>query len=310
MASHVPATRARADAAELFDVAVVGLGPAGIMAAAELVRYGRRVVAFERDRIGGLVHEARRVENVPWTPGAMPGPEVARALERHLQRFPPEFMDAEVDSVQRADGPFIVRTSGGAVRARAAILASGTRPRSLGVQGEDLPWVANRWTGMGCRSGTAAVVGGGDLAIDQALSLAGAGLRVELLVRGERVDCNRPLMEELERTKAIARRFRHIVDSFRDGPPRTVLCTTPDGGRSFAVDCALVSIGRDQEAPRVLDLDGRALTLDYVLSRGIRGLFLAGDLAAYGRRRQVAIATGSGLEVAMRCEEHLRELGP
>ena len=309
MTSQVPRTGARADAVQLFDVAVVGLGPAGIMASAELVRYGRSVVAFERDRIGGLVHEARRVENVPWAPGAMPGPEVARALERHLQRFAPEFVDDDVVSVQRASGPFIVRAPGGAVRARAVILASGTRPRPLGVQGEDLPWVATRWSDMGCRSGTAAVVGGGDLAIDQALSLAGAGLRVELLVRGERVDCNRPLMEELARTMAITRRFRHVVKAFVERPKRAVACTTPDGDRSYAVDCALVSIGRDHEAPRVLDLDGRALTLDHVLSHGIRGVFLAGDLAAYGRRRQVAIAVGSGLDAAMRCEEHLRELG-
>ena len=309
MTSNVPGTDATTGIPPLFEVAVVGTGPAGITAAAELVRYGRSVVAFERDRIGGLVHEARRVENVPWASGAMPGLEVARALEAHLQRFAPEFVDEEVVSVQRKAASFEVRTHDRAVRARAVVLACGTRPRALAVRGEDLPWVATRWTDLRGHRGTVAVVGGGDLAIDQALSLAEAGFRVELLVRGEHVECNRPLMDELGRSKAITQRFRHVVEAFVDGPARTVLCSSLEGPQGLPVDCALVSIGREQEAPRILDTDGRALKLDYLLAHGIKGVFLAGDLAAYGRRRQVAIAAGSGLDAAMRCEEHLREGG-
>ncbi len=294
----------------LFDVAVVGLGPAGITTAAELVRYGRRVVAFERDRIGGLVHEARRVENVPWAHGAAPGPEVARALEAHLMRFAPEFVNEEVVSIQRREASFEARAHDRAVRARAVVLASGTRSRSLAVRGEDLPWVATRWSDLRRQSGTVAVVGGGDLAIDQALSLVEAGYRVELLVRGDHVECNRSLMDELGRARTVTMRFRHAVEAFVDGPPRSVLCSSLEGPVGLTVDCALVSIGREQEAPKVLDMDGRALKLDYVLSPGIRGLFPVGDLAAYGRRRQVAIAAGSGLDAAMRCEEHLRGQGP
>ncbi len=307
MTSEGPGQEAGAacDPAPSYDAAVVGLGPAGISAATELVRYGRSVVAFERDRTGGLVHEARRVENVPWDRGASPGPYVVHALEAHLGRFPPEVVRSPVTSVQRCEEGFVLTSTARTVRARAIVLATGTRPRRVNARGEDLPWVVHRWTDIQSRSGRVAVVGGGDLAVDQALSLLEAGHEVELLVRGASIKCNRRLQDELASAPSIRIRQHYTVEAFSEGPPRAVAGSVLGAPASVEVDGVLVSIGREPEAPRFLDPKGRAMSQDYVLAYGEKGLFPCGDLVARGNRRQVAIAAGSGLDAAMRCDEFL-----
>jgi thioredoxin reductase (NADPH) len=210
-----------------------------------------------------------------------------------------------VTSVQRSEEGFVLSSVARTVRARAIVLATGTRPRKLNVRGEDLPWVVQRWTDIRSRSGTVAVVGGGDLAVDQALSLHEAGHEVALLVRGTRIECNRRLQDELVSAPSITIRQHFTVEAFSEGPPRAVDGSVLGTPGSVEVDGVLVSIGREPDAPRFLDLEGRAMSQDYVLAYGEKGLFPCGDLVARGNRRQVAIAAGSGLDAAMRCDEYL-----
>jgi thioredoxin reductase len=92
---------------------------------------------------------------------------------------------------------------------------------------------------------------------------------------------------------------------FEDRPQHTTIVDREGTGDSIQADHVLVSIGREPELPRI---DGRSLTLEDIEAGEYPGLFLTGDIIA-GRRRQVAIAFGSGLEVAMRCEEFLRGKG-
>jgi len=286
-----------------FDVAVVGLGPAGISAATELVRYGRHVVALEAERVGGLVHEARRVENLPVLVAPGPGHGVVEALRAHLERLPPRVIAEPVTEVHVRKGGFELRAGDAPVRCRAVVLATGTRPRRLEVPGEDLPWVAHRWTDLrGRPPGRVAVVGGGDLAADQALSLADAGFEVELLVRSKGMRCNKRLRDELKDRAAVRVRLGHGVVRFTEGP--SVECEGPEGPAKLAVGCALVSVGREPELPPVVDARGHILEQSTILAGEVPGLFPVGDLVA-GRRRQVAIAMGSGLDAAMRCEEYL-----
>ena len=286
-----------------FDVAVVGLGPAGISAATELVRYGRHVVALEAERVGGLVHEARRVENLPVLVVPGPGHGVAEALRAHLRRLPPRVINVPVREVRLTKGGFEICTAGAPIRCRAVVLATGTRPRRLGVPGEDLPWVTHRWTDLrGRPPDRVAVVGGGDLAVDQALSLADAGFEVELLVRSQRLRCNKRLRDELKDKSAAVVRLGHEVVRFTDGP--AVECEGPKGPATISVGCALVSVGREIELPPVTDAKGHRLEPSTIIAGEVPGLFPVGDLVA-GRRRQVAIAMGSGLDAAMRCEEYL-----
>ncbi len=306
MPSDVPGTDGRPREGPDFDVGVVGLGPAGIAAAAELVRYGRRVVAFERDRIGGLIHLARRVDNFPSKVASIPGPEVAELLWTHLDKFPPFVYEGSVEDVAHGPTGFVVDIGGGQLEVKGLVLATGTRPRRLGVPGEELPWVTYSWTDVRREGGgKVAIIGGGDLAVDQALSLRDAGLDVVILVRSGGTLCNRALQLEIESEGRVPIMARCTPLRFEDRPQRTVVVDREGKEDSLPVDHVLVSIGRGPELPRI---DGHRLTLEEIEEKEYPGLFLAGDLIA-GRRRQVAIAFGSGLETAMRCEEFLRGKG-
>jgi thioredoxin reductase (NADPH) len=147
-----------------------------------------------------------------------------------------------------------------------------------------------------------AVIGGGDLAIDQALSLHDAGHRIELLLRQDSTKCNRALSEEMESCKDIHIRTNSPVLRFEEEVGRAVVYAKSGTEFKLPVDAVLVSIGREPKLPLLNDME---MSVDRARSMGPEGLFVAGDIIA-GRRRQAAIAVGSGLHTAMRVDEYLR----
>lgn len=290
---------------ESFDVGVIGLGPAGVTAATELVRYGYNVVAVERERIGGLVHLARKIDNFPGIPPSSPGTIIVEMLWEHLGRFPPKIIDADVGNIYQTGVGYAISLGETAVTVRSLVLASGTRPKLLGLPGEDLPWVYHAWTDVRAGPGsTVAVVGGGDLAIDQALSLNEGGRRVELLLRSGSTRCNRQLQNELDVVEGIHIRTDCPPLRFEDEHGPTVVYAKGGHEVKLPVDGVLVSIGREPSLPHLNDA---ILGLDRARYLAPEGLLLAGDVVA-DRRRQVAIAMGSGLDAAMRVDEYLRRV--
>ncbi len=288
-----------------FDVGVVGLGPAGIITSTELVRYGYSVVAFERGRIGGLIHLARRVDNYPGAEPSCPGTEVVEMLWEHLGRFPPVIQEGHVADIYHTGVGFGVSVGERAATVRALVLATGTQPVRLGLPGEDLPWVYHSWTDItDLKGGTVAVIGGGDLAVDQALSLHDAGHRIEMLLRSETTRCNSALQTEMEDRREVHVRASSPVLRFEMVHGPTVVYAKAGKEVMLPVDAVLVSIGREPELPR---LNGDLMSVDRARSMAPQGLFVAGDVVA-GRYRQVAIAMGDGLKVAMRVDEYLRGL--
>lgn len=291
---------------EHFDAGVLGLGPAGVAAASELVRYKRSVVALELDRVGGLIHLARCVENFPGAPRCVPGGKVAEVLKEQLARFPPEVVRERVARVEFVGDGFELRPREDCYHVRTLVVATGTRARQLGVVGEHLPWVKGSWDEMvmPLDGGRAAVIGGGDLAADQALSLHDDGAEVEILVRSGGLRCHEALLDEVAEAPDIKVHHNCFIDRFDEGRGRKVIYAVQGREVVLPVDAALVSIGREPEMPL---LQGSPMTLERAAEHEADGLFLAGDVHQ-GRRRQAAIAFGAGLDAAMRAEEHLRSV--
>ncbi len=290
---------------EAFDVGVIGLGPAGVTASTELVRYGYNVMAVERERIGGLVHLARKIDNFPGIPPSSPGTIVVEMLWEHLGRFPPKIVNADVRNIYQTGVGYAMSLGETSVAVRSLILAPGTRPKLLGLPGEDLPWVYHSWTDVRAGPGsTVAVIGGGDLAIDQALSLHDGDRRVEMLLRSGTTRCNRHLQGELEVAEGVHIRTDCPPLRFEEEQGPTVVYAKGGHEIKLPVDAVLVSIGREPALPHLNDA---ILGLDRARYLAPEGLLLAGDVVA-DRRRQVAIAMGSGLDAAMRADEYLRRV--
>ena len=290
---------------ESYDVGVIGLGPAGVTAACELVRYGYSVVAIEKDRIGGLIHHARAVDNFPGIPPSSPGKVVVDMLWEHMGGFPPKVVNDEVTGIYHTGVGYGISFGESSVLVRAIILATGTVPDRLGVPGEDRDWVHHIWTDVDVgEDSLVAVIGGGDVAADQALSLNERGKQILMMLRSGMPRCNKVLESEMEMMEDFVIASGLTVLRFEDRDGHAVVYSDGEREQRMVVDAVLVAVGR---SPALPPLNDQPLSLNKAIYLASEGLFVAGDIVAE-RRRQVAIAMGSGLAAAMRCDEYFRRL--
>jgi thioredoxin reductase (NADPH) len=301
------------------DVAIVGAGPAGCAAAVQCVRLGLSVVLVDRTgAAGGLVRNAWRIENEPGTGGPLSGPDYAARLQAHVAAYDLRVVAGTVSRVTDDDGSFRLEGEGIAVDAGAVIVATGTQPVRAGIPGEaDLAGrrlfyeVADALP-LEPRSGL--VIGGGEAAFDYALTLAGQGSDVTLLVRGESHRANARLAEAVAQEPAITVRYRtEGVLLLGSGAGMEAAVRGPGGLEKVAADVVLVAVGRLPVLPEVAaqstDPAGDDAAFDGAEGASVLtstpGLYIAGD-ARLGSLGQVGIAVGDGLECAHRAAEHLR----
>ncbi|MBN2346808.1 MAG: NAD(P)/FAD-dependent oxidoreductase [Candidatus Aminicenantes bacterium] len=283
-------------------VAIIGAGPAGIAAAVQLQRGGVDFRLLEKERIGGLLHEAQRVENFPGVAGGLSGRALAARLRRQLAASGIRAEKARAIRLALRNGRFAIHTAGGVLTAARVILACGTVPLS-----PKPPLDPERMQGrlfcsvlplLRVRGETIAIIGGGDAAFDYALSLAPAN-RVHILVRSERPRALPLLVERCRRQRGIVihQSCRLTHAEVRQGGARIFLAAQAfAGGHCGEIACQriLSAIGREP-ALHFLDADLRAVLPELERSKRV---FLTGDVGN-GRFRQAAIAAASGLRAAM-----------
>jgi thioredoxin reductase (NADPH) len=329
------------------ELVVVGAGPAGCAAAVQGRRLGLKPrLLDETGEVGGLLLNAHCVENYPGVE-PMPGAELAARLKAHIARFGvavergrasavSAMTTAPEITVMRAERgtPTGLTLAGdfGSIEARSVILAVGTRPQPLllsgiaAMAGERLFYEVRALLARIPAPGRVVVIGGGEAALDYALTLADAGAEVTILTRSEGLKTEGRLVDQVKRCTSIA----HI-----GGEEVTHLAPVEQGIRvdlvhvagagaglrppALHADAVLVAVGRES---RLLDLlaagEMASLTsLDADVSRratghilrrgrdlfpgvrtGVAGLFVAGD-ARTGSLGQVGMAVGDGLAAAM-----------
>ena len=180
-------------AADLYDAVVVGGGPAGLAAALYLARARYRVLVVEKDTFGGQITITAEVVNYPGVEKTE-GHSLTETMRRQALHFGAEFLLAEAQGID-VDGDFrIVRTSRGAFRCFAVLLATGAHPRKVGFEGEE----TFRGRGVAycatCDGGfftdrDVFVVGGGFAAAEEAMFLTRYARSVTMLVRRSTLSC-------------------------------------------------------------------------------------------------------------------------
>lgn len=238
IASRLPELRGRPAQVDVFDLIVVGAGPAGISASLRAAEHNLRTITLERDAVGGTVSKYPRQKLVMTSPVEFPlygkfhktqlsKEELLDFWDKVMRRTDLNIHAGEgVDALRReADGLFHVRTTRAEYRSHSVILAIGKAgtPRRLGVPGEDLPHVmyrlieADHYTEKNIL-----IVGGGDSAVEAAMGLAEQrGNRVTLSYRGaafSRIkDRNQRRIEESIRQRRIEVLFESSPQEFRSG---------------------------------------------------------------------------------------------
>lgn len=256
---------------------IIGAGPAGLAAARQLELHGITPLVLEKDEKGGLLLNACSVKNYPGVPPGLTGRELVRL-------FPsPERLETEEVLHLSADcrGGYTLKLHRGAVHTRTVIVASGTKPVSI-----DLPEVSPERLFYGVKNmeikkyRSAAVIGGGDAALDYALSLA-AFMRVNVYTRGVFRRAAPHLLAEAERNSAVSL----LVNMKIPG--------------TFQEDIVVVACGRVPYVGFIHD--------DLLCSPPENGSFhMCGD-CVNGIFRQTSIAVGSGVMAAMKTAAYLKD---
>jgi thioredoxin reductase (NADPH) len=287
-------------------VAIIGAGPAGIAAAIQLKRFNIEPIVFEQDEIGGLLRNARLVENYPGFPGGIAGRELVNLMKQHLGRNEIEVRYERVVTLDYRDDRFLLRTVGGEAKCSVVVVASGTEPKkipSLAIPDDIMDRVFYEIHAMGgVRYKKIAVIGAGDAAFDYALSLARQN-EVTIIARGRIARCNPRLWERaadslhishlrsVEVQKVIGRAGRLLVSCLH--LDRSEVSTV-------AVDYLVIAVGR--EPATHFFTTGLAEQSAYLALR--HKLYMAGDVKN-GLYRQASISVGNGVEAAMHIAEHL-----
>src|SRR5919197_3611816 len=173
-----------------YDILIVGGGLAGLPAGLFAARNGRSTLVLEPMIPGGHLANVTKIEDFPGFPEGVAGYDLGPMVQEQAAGQGAEFQMAEIRGLEAADGDWLVRTDDDSYRAKAVIIAAGSRPRELGVPGEE------RLRGRGVshcascdgplhRGGTVAVIGGGDSALQEALTLADYASQVVLLHRSQ-----------------------------------------------------------------------------------------------------------------------------
>ena len=288
-----------AEAARQANVLVIGAGPAGISAAAQLQRYGLRPVVFEAGAPGGLLRNANLVENYPGFPDGIRGPALAARMAAHLAELEVRVVRREAEQAGWDGERFWLLAEGERWIAPWLAIASGTE--ALRLEAPPIPAELESrvfyevWPLGDAQGLQAAVIGGGDAAFDYALNLARAN-RVTILNRSRQRRCLDLLYERALACPQIEYRAETRLQALEAGTGgRLRLRLESAGGEArLEADALLIAIGRQ---PRLGFLDASLRERLAELERRGR-LHRIGDVNN-GLFRQAAIACGDGLRAAM-----------
>jgi thioredoxin reductase (NADPH) len=303
-------------------VVIVGGGPAGYTAAIYAARAGLRPVCIEGYESGGQVIRSGRIDNFPGYPDGVSGSDLADSMRRQAVSFGARMVTTDVTSVN-LDGPDLVAdTVDRRYIGQAMILATGAAPRRLGLPSEtefegrgvcycaicDGPFFAGK---------RVAVVGGGNSAVEEALSLSGYAKSVVLLHRRAEFRVTRVLREQLALRPNITVLTPYRLTEVIGGVSgvTSVLAEHIDSGevQEIGVDGLFVAIGHEPRtamfAPWLeLDRHGYVVTEVGTTATKVPGVFVAGDLAD-PRYRQAVTASASGCCAAIDAEQWLAGSG-
>lgn len=301
----------------VIDVAVIGAGPAGLTAGLYAARAGLEAVLFERIAPGGQLAQTEHMENYPGFPDGSNGFELAFAMKQHADRFGVNHVGEEVSSVDFTQNPKVLRTAFGEYRAKSVIIATGARPRKLGLdleeelQGRGVSYCAT-CDGSFFRGKSVMVVGGGNTAAADAIYLSRICEKVYLVHRRDKLRATAIYHKRLEDLpnvefvwNAVPRKL--VADEGALAGVRIEMLETGKE-RDIAVNGLFVAVGTE---PNTEFLDD-ALALDetgYIVAdetgaTEVPGVYAAGDVRTKALR-QVVTAVADGALCAEEAAEYL-----
>lgn len=299
-----------------YDVIIIGSGPAGLSAAIYAARARLNMLVLEKNYMsGGQVLNTYEVDNYAGLPG-MNGFDMAMKFREHAEKLGAVFSEAEVQDIVLEGPEKKVLTSQGELDAKALILATGAKHRLLGVEGEE------RLTGQGVsycatcdgaffKNKHAIVVGGGDVAAEDAVFLSRICKKVTLIHRRDELRAAKVLQEAVFGTENIEVLWNSVVTAIHGEEKvesATVKHVVTGQEQALSVDGVFVAVGI---LPNSSLLEGK-VEMDkggYIVAgedgaTSVPGVFAAGDVRTKALR-QIVTAVSDGANAVNSVQEYL-----
>lgn len=301
----------------MYDIVIIGSGPAGMSAAIYAQRAGLKAVVVEKECLGtGKIAESLRVDNYPGLFGEN-GYDLGEKFRTHAENLGAEFIEGEIIKIVRSKGYYTLQLDADkALSTKTVIYAAGTQCRKLGVVGEQellgrgVSYCAV-CDGAFYKNKVVAVIGGGDTALGDAVLLSGLAKKVYLVHRRGEFRANKALQNKVSGIKNIVPVLNAAVQKINGkGHVEAVAILQNGVEKALPVDGVFVAIGSTPNSALVKELlnvdENGYIAADETGVTSADGIFAAGDVRAK-KLRQVVTAVSDGANCVLSAEEYLNK---
>lgn len=300
----------------MYDLVIIGAGPAGMAAAIYAKRARLNAVVIEKEGCGGQMAQTYEVDNYPGLPG-ISGYDLGTKMKEHAVGLGTEIIHDEIKSVNRVNDRFILHyDTGGVAETKGIIIASGATHSKLNVPGED------KFAGRGVsycatcdgaffQGKDVAVVGGGDVAIEDAIFLSRIARSVTLIHRRGELRGAASLQESLKQCKNVTILWDTVVESIEGENSVNALAlrnVKDNEDFNLFVNGVFIAVGITpvkNEIDGLMCNAGGYIIADEDCRTNIKGVYAAGDVRGK-RLRQIVTAVADGANAVTSFTEDFR----
>jgi len=303
----------------IYDVIIIGAGPAGMTAAVYTSRANLSTLMIERGVPGGQMANTEEVENYPGF-GHILGPDLSNKMFEHAKKFGAQYAYGDIKEIVNGEEYKTVRTSSKEFKARSVIISTGAEYKKLGAPGE------KELSGRGVsycavcdgaffKGKDLVVVGGGDSAVEEGVYLTRFVNKVTIVHRRDEFRAQKIIQQRAFENEKIEVIFNTTIQSIHEqtGKVGSVkLVSTEDGSeKEFKTDGVFIYVGMVPLTAPFQDL-GITNSMGYIetndqMETKVEGIFAAGDVREK-TLRQIVTATGDGSIAAQSAQHYVEEL--
>ena len=305
----------------MYDIIIVGGGPAGLTAAIYALRARRSVLLVEKMVIGGQVTQTDNIENYPGFE-SISGPELSMKMYEQAEKLGLKTVYSDVKSMSLEGDVKKIETFDGAFESKAVILAMGAVARSLDIdserefRGKGVSYCAT-CDGNFYKNKVVAVVGGGNSSVGEALYLSNLASKVYLIHRREEFRAEKVVMQKVNEIAETTGKIEIITNTVvkdieGNGKVESIILTNlaEKTEKEIPVDGVFVAIGRKPDTALLegvveLDPSGYIITNEEMYTN-VKGVFAAGDVRKKGLK-QIVTACSDGAIAATEAVEYINK---